>query len=101
MSRQFSQGNVTATFGLVEGNSSIIAPGFLTALTYQLSQHTACSLQWKAGVDSFMKGGIHYDNQRLAVSSVVQVRFIVLMLVFLKSSNLLSTAWDNQYIWKY
>jgi hypothetical protein len=62
-----------ATFGLVDGSSSIATPGFVFSVTYQLSHHLTSSLQWKTGADSFMKGGLHYDNQKLAVSTALQV----------------------------
>ncbi|CAF4466601.1 unnamed protein product, partial [Rotaria magnacalcarata] len=34
------------------------------------------SLQWKTGADSCMKGGLHYDNQTLSVSSAIQLGFV-------------------------
>lgn len=65
---------MAATFGLVDGGSAtIITPGFIFSTTYQLSHHLSSSLEWKTGADSFMKGGLHYDNQKLAVSSAIQV----------------------------
>lgn len=64
---------MAATFGLVDGGSAIIAPGFVLAANYQLTHHLTSSLQWKAGADSFMKGGLHFDNQTVAVSTSLQV----------------------------
>jgi hypothetical protein len=76
--RQFSQASFAASFGLVDGGSAIASPGFVFSITYQLSHYLSSSLQWKTGGDSFMKGGLHYDNQKLAVSTAVQVgRFTV------------------------
>lgn len=64
---------MAATFGLVDGTSAVITPGFIFAVTYQLGHHLSSSLQWKTGMDSCMKGGLHYDNQKIAVSGAVQV----------------------------
>jgi hypothetical protein len=57
----------------VDGGSAIATPGFVFSITYQLSHHLTSSLEWKTGADSFMKGGLHYDNQKLAVSTAIQV----------------------------
>ena len=62
--------------GLVEDGSALATPGFIFSTTYQLSHHLTSSLQWKTGVDSFMKGGLHYDDQRLAVASAIQVIYL-------------------------
>ena len=64
---------MSTTFGLVEENSTIATPGFTFSVTYQLSHHLTSSLQWKTGADSYMRGGLHYDNQKLALSSAIQV----------------------------
>jgi DnaJ family protein C protein 11 len=70
------QASIAATFGLVDGSSAIATPGFVFSITYQLSHHLTSSLQWKTGADSFMKGGLHYDNQKLAVSTALQLGFV-------------------------
>ncbi|CAF0815386.1 unnamed protein product [Adineta ricciae] len=68
--------SVAATIGLADGGSAIITPGFVFSITYQLSHHLTSSLEWKTGADSFMKGGLHYDNQKLAVSGAVQLGLV-------------------------
>ncbi|CAF1039354.1 unnamed protein product [Adineta steineri] len=71
------QASVAATIGLADsGGSAIVTPGFVFSITYQLSHYLTSSLEWKTGVDSFMKGGLHYDNQTLAVSSAIQLGFV-------------------------
>ncbi|UJR26249.1 hypothetical protein I4U23_007589 [Adineta vaga] len=70
------QASVAATIGLVDGGSAIATPGFVFSISYQLSHHLTSSLEWKTGADSFMKGGLHYDNQKVAVSSAVQLGFV-------------------------
>ncbi|CAF4071783.1 unnamed protein product [Rotaria magnacalcarata] len=70
------QASAAATFGLAEGGSTIITPSFLFSVTYQLTHHLSSSLQWKTGADSCMKGGLHYDNQTLSVSSAIQLGFV-------------------------
>ncbi|CAM4907402.1 unnamed protein product [Rotaria socialis] len=70
------QASAAATFSLAEGGSAIIAPSFLFSVTYQLTHHLSSSLQWTTGANSCMKGGLHYDNQTLAVSSAIQLGFV-------------------------
>ncbi|CAF0971981.1 unnamed protein product [Adineta steineri] len=71
------QASVAATIGLADsGGSAIVTPGFVFSITYQLSHYVTSSLEWKTRVDSFMKGGLHYDNQTLAVSSAIQLGFV-------------------------
>jgi hypothetical protein len=59
----------------IQNRNAIATPGFVFSVTYQLSQRLSSSLQWKAGKDSFMKGTLHYDNQKWAISSAVQVNY--------------------------
>ncbi|CAF3668708.1 unnamed protein product [Rotaria sordida] len=70
------QASIAATFGLVDGGSAIATPGFIFSITYQLSHHLTSSLEWKTGVDSCMKSGLHYDNQTVAVSTAIQLGFV-------------------------
>lgn len=70
---------MAASFGLVDGGTAVAMPGFVFSVTYQLSHYLTSSLEWKTGGGSFMKGGLHYDNQKLAVSSAIQVTTIALL----------------------
>ena len=68
---------MATTFTFLKGRNAIATPGFVFSITYQLSHQLTSSLQWKTGRDSFMKGSLHYDNQKWAVSSALQVKFFL------------------------
>lgn len=70
---QFSQANISTTFGVKSSGATVITPGISTSFTYQLSNHLSSSLSWKAGMNSSMKGSLYYDNQTMIVSTAVQV----------------------------
>ncbi|CAF0778283.1 unnamed protein product [Adineta steineri] len=65
--------SVATTFSFIKGRRAIATPGFVFSTSYQLSHHLTSSLQWKTGRGSYMKGFLHYDNQKWSISSALQL----------------------------